>query len=119
MKPHLSLLSLILALVLTGSGAHGQPVPSDWIDPVTGHRVIRLSGDAGGSSLYFHQNAYTPSGDKLVFNTKAGITAIDLTRLGNEPVMAEVVVPGERAIATAWRTPDVYYAKSGAVRHEP
>src|SRR5207249_9736819 len=32
------------------------------------------------------------------------------------PVTAEVVVPGARAIATAWRTPDVYYVKSGALQ---
>ena len=39
--------------------------PTDWIDPATGHRVIRLSQDPGTASLYFHQNAYTDSGDKL------------------------------------------------------
>jgi hypothetical protein len=88
---------------------------TEWIDPVTGHRIIRLSADEGGSSLYFHQNSYTPKGDGLVFNTKAGIAAIDLTRLGKEPVKTEIVVPGARAIAVAWRTPDVYYFKSGAL----
>ena len=114
MNPHVRLLSVIVALGLVNDGA-GQTAPSDWIDPATGHRVVRLSGDEGGSSLYFHQNAYTPTGDKLVFNTPAGIAAMDLTRLGKEPVSAEVVVPGARAIATAWRTPDVYYVMSGAL----
>src|SRR5262249_2575366 len=33
--------------------------PREWIDPSTGHRVIRLSTEPGSSSLYFHQNAYT------------------------------------------------------------
>ncbi len=115
MKPHLLLLGLMLAPTLAYSGACAQAPPSDWVDPATGHRVIRLSGDGGGSSLYFHQNAYTPKGDKFVFNTRAGIAAVDLTRLGKEPVKAEVVVPGARAVATAWRTPDVYYLKSGAL----
>ena len=115
MKAHIVLLSLIVAPALADSGACAATPPSDWIDPATGHRVIRLSGDGGGSSLYFHQNAYTPKGDRFVFNTKAGIAAIDLTRLGKEPARAEVVVPGARAIATAWRTPDVYYVKSGAL----
>src|SRR5262245_30162823 len=109
MRPHLLLLSSILAPALADSAACAQTPPSDWRDPATRHRVIRLSGDGGGSSLYFHQNAYTPKGDKLVFDTKEGIAAIDLTRLGKEPVRAEVVVPGARAVATAWRTPDVYY----------
>jgi oligogalacturonide lyase len=115
MKPFTTLMGLILAISLADSGARAQTVPSDWIDPATGHRIIRLSGDEGGSSLYFHQNAYTPKGDKFVFNTRAGIAAIDLTRLGKEPVRAEVVVPGARALATAWRTPDVYYLRSGAL----
>ncbi len=95
--------------------ARAQTPPSDWIDPASGHRVIRLSGDEGGQSLYFHQNTYTPQGDKLIFDTRAGIAAIDLTKLGKEPVKAEVVVPGARAISTAFRTPDVYYRKSGAL----
>src|SRR5437763_8423361 len=108
MKMYRFLWCSILTLA-PAAGASAQATPADWIDPATGHRVIRLSGDGGGSSLYFHQNTYTPKGDKLVFDTKAGIAAVDLTRLGKEPVTAEVVVPGARAIATAWRTPDVYY----------
>ncbi|MSU24581.1 MAG: oligogalacturonate lyase, partial [Opitutus sp.] len=47
-------------------------IPSDWIDLDTGHRVIRLSPDNGGSSLYFHQNGYTPEGDKLIIHTRDG-----------------------------------------------
>jgi oligogalacturonide lyase len=106
---------LLLAFTLAHPGARAQAPPADWTDPATGHRVIRLSGDDGGSSLYFHQNTYTPKGDKLVFDTKAGIAAIDLTKLGKGPIKAEVVVPGARAISTAWRTPDVYYRKSGVL----
>src|SRR5262245_60205445 len=113
MKRHVIPLTAILALV--GSGLRAEDPPSDWVDPATGHRVIRLSGDEGGSSLYFHQNTYTPKGDKLVFNTRAGIAAVDLTRLGQGPVAPEVVVPGAQAIATAWRTPDVYYRKAGVL----
>ncbi|HEY7310215.1 MAG TPA: oligogalacturonate lyase family protein [Gemmataceae bacterium] len=115
MKPLILLLSLIPALRLADSGAYAQTPPTDWIDRSTEHRVIRLSGEGGGSSLYFHQNAFSPKGDKLIFNTKTGIATIDLTRLGKEPVSAEVVVPNARAIATAWRTPNVYYLKSGAL----
>ena len=102
MRPNIALLVLIAAPGLTDSAARAQ-APTDWIDPATGHRVLRLSGDGGGSSLYFHQNTYTPKGDKLIFDTRAGIAAIDLTKLGKEPVKAEVVVPGARAITfTCW-----------------
>src|SRR3954454_24997802 len=115
MKSRLLLFGIFSTLAFAGPGLRGQTVPSDWVDPATGHRVIRLSGDEGGSSLYFHQNTYTPKGDKLVFNTKAAISAVDLTKLGNGPVTPEVVVLGAQAIATAWRTPDVYYRKDGVL----
>jgi len=92
--------------------AAAQEPPTDWIDPATGHRIIRLSGDEGGSSLYFHQNTYTPKGDKLVFDTRAGIVAVDISKLGKEPVKPELIVPDARTISVAFRTPDVYYRKS-------
>src|SRR5262245_6520055 len=115
MKPLPVLPGLFLALTLVHSEACGEAPPVDWVDPATGHRIIRLSGDGGGSSLYFHQNTYTPKGDRLVFDTREGIAAIDLTELGKGPVKSEVVVPGARAISMAWRTPDVYYRKSGVL----
>jgi oligogalacturonide lyase len=115
MKPLTVLPSLILALMLSHAGARAETPPADWIDPATGHRVIRLSDDGGGSSLYFHQNSFTPKGDRLIFNVKEGIAAIDLTKLGKGAIKAEVVVPNGRAVSTAWRTPDVYYRKSGAL----
>jgi oligogalacturonide lyase len=112
-KPNLLLIGVLLTLAVADTAAAGQTVPSDWSDPATGHRVIRLSGNEGGSSLYFHQNTYTPKGDKLVFNTRAGIAAVDLAKLGKEAVAPEIVVPSAQAIATAWWTPDVYYRKDG------
>jgi oligogalacturonide lyase len=57
---------------LAGALAVVLPAPAelrdDWIDPDTGHRIMRLSRVPGESqSLYFHQNEFTASGDKLVF----------------------------------------------------
>jgi len=91
------------------------PPPRDWIDPATGHRIIRLSPDAGGSSLYFHQHTYTPEGDKLIIDTRDGIATVDLTTLGVSPPKFELVAPGARAIATAWRTREVYTRKGNSL----
>src|SRR3954453_10809665 len=110
MKPLIFFTSLIFVLTRLPV-AHAQVPPRGWVEKETGHRVIRLSGDEGGSSLYFHQNTYTPKGDKLIFDTRAGIAAVDLTKLGQEPVKPESFVPAARAIAMAFRTPDVYYRK--------
>src|SRR3989442_7144103 len=112
MKPFLYRSILVFALTLAHSVAWAQAPPREWVEKETGHRVIRLSWDEGGSSLYFHQNTYTPKGDKLIFDTRSGIVAVDLTKLGKEPVKAELVVPEARAISMAWRAPDVYYLKS-------
>ncbi|HKA07703.1 MAG TPA: hypothetical protein VKD71_10635, partial [Gemmataceae bacterium] len=111
-RSHFILASLTLTL---GSSTAFAQAPADWIDAATGHRVIRLSGETGGSSLYFHQNQYTPKGDKLIFDTRAGIAAIDLTKLGKGSVKAELAVSDARAIGTAWRTSDVYYRKGGTL----
>jgi oligogalacturonide lyase len=115
MKSLISASAIIFAFTVSLHEAHAQAPPADWIDVATGHRVIRLSPDGGGSSLYFHQNTYTPKGDKFIFDTREGIVAIDLMKLGKESVKPEIVVPGARAIGMAWRTPVVYYRKSGAL----
>ena len=53
-------------------------LPTDWIDPNTGHRVIRLSREDGSQSSYFHQNEFTPDGRKLVFTSPTGLYTVDL-----------------------------------------
>ncbi|HKD35939.1 MAG TPA: hypothetical protein VKB78_04035, partial [Pirellulales bacterium] len=83
-------ISLVVAIVPLV--AADEP-PADWVDPATGHRVVRLSREPGTSSLYFHQNAYTDRGDKLfvtVATPRGGsgsfgnltLATIDLTTLG-------------------------------------
>jgi oligogalacturonide lyase len=47
-------------------------LPTDWIDPDTGHRVIRLSREDGTQSLYFNQNAYTADGKRIIVTTAGG-----------------------------------------------
>lgn len=51
--------------------------PSEWIEPATGHRVVRLSTEPGTSSFYFHQNGFTATGDKLVLSTRRGLAVLD------------------------------------------
>jgi len=77
MKPYISTLTSVLFLVLFVSAISAQTaeLPREWIDPDTGHRIVRLSDEAGSSSFYFHQNGYTASGDKLIFSTPTGRSA--------------------------------------------
>ena len=65
--------------------------PRDWTDPDTGHRVVRLTDAAGGSTLYFHDNAFSPSGDTLMFNTSNGIAVVDVAKIGADGGKPEIV----------------------------
>jgi oligogalacturonide lyase len=85
--------------------------PREWIDPDTGHRVIRLSEDSGGASLYFHQNGYTASGDKLVITTRGGLSTINLKTRKVEPL-----VEGRAAhVVVGSKTRQVFYIKDDTV----
>ena len=64
-------------------------LPTEWIDPDTGHRVIRLSREDGTQSLYFNQNAYTADGKKLIVTTASGgIATIILATREVRPLVA-------------------------------
>ena len=104
----------LLLLPLLGLLAHADEPRTDWIDPDTGHRVIRLSTEAGSSTLYFHDNSYSPQGDKYLFSSPSGIVIADITKLGAAPVKAEVAAPGGRGSYMARRTREVYFVKGGA-----
>lgn len=62
--------------------------PREWIEAATGRRVVRLSSTAGLASLYFHQNPYTASGDKMVVSSPQGLWTIDLATRANQPLVA-------------------------------
>jgi oligogalacturonide lyase len=52
--------------------------PSSWIDPDTGHRIVRLTNEPNSASLYFNQNGYTANGKRLVYTTPEGISVLNL-----------------------------------------
>jgi oligogalacturonide lyase len=88
----------------------GAKPPVEWIEP-SGHRVIRLSREPGTSSLYFHQNAYTASGDKMVVSTRRGLATINLQTRQVEPLVegrAGQVVVGKK-------TRQAFYIRDGSV----
>src|SRR4029077_15900133 len=80
-----------------------------------GHRVIRLSTQNGSSSLYFHQNSYTPEGDKLIFDTPNGIGAVDLAILCSKSPVGDIVVSNASALAMSRKSREVYFHQNGAL----
>src|SRR5256886_16672334 len=84
----MKLLTLVIALHLVANTALAQPEPPrEWIDSDTGHRVIRLSDEPGSASLYFHQNPYSPDGQKLIITTPNGLSAINLKTRAIEKIV--------------------------------
>ena len=100
------------ALIMTVTiSVSAQELPREWIDPDTGHRVVRLSEEPGSASLYFHQNAYTPDGEKLIITTPSGLSTINLKTRAIEKVVDGRV----NVIITGKKTGDIYYTKAGVV----
>ena len=59
----------------------GQEPPVSWIDPATGHRVLRLTREPDSASFYFNVNAYTPDGKEMIYTTPEGMRAIAVSVL--------------------------------------
>jgi oligogalacturonide lyase len=113
----LSAVGVFCCLALPGArlAAADEPEPPrEWIDAATGHRIVRLSNEPGSASLYFHQNAYTPEGDKIIIVTPGGLSTVNLKTRA-----IELVAPGVRygmgssaGIEVGRKTRTVYYQKS-------
>ena len=97
----------LLLLAVTAVAQQSDP-PREWIDPDTGHRVVRLSDEPGSASLYFHQNPYSPDGQKLLITTPTGLASINLkTRAIEKIVDGRVGV-----IIVGHKTGQVYYTRT-------
>jgi len=103
------LLLLLFPLLLTTAWA--QDPPREWIDPDTGHRIVRLSDEPGSSSFYFHQNRYTASGDKMVFSTRQGLSVFDFKTHKITPLVQGAV----RDEIVGKKTRQVFYLKEETV----
>src|SRR5678816_4681962 len=99
---------LCIVIALFATTAIAQELPREWIDPDTGHRVVRLSDEPGSASLYFHQNAYTPDGQKLLITTPTGLATINLKTRAVEKIVegrVSVIIVGKK-------TGQVYYTRT-------
>ena len=72
-----------------------QPL-RDWIDRDTGHRVVKLTDDPGGSPLYFHDNAFSPDGNTVMIDTPNGIAIVDVAKIGAPDAKVRIAAPGSR-----------------------
>ena len=106
-SPILFVLIFLSPNVIVALAQNGKELPREWIDPDTGHRIIRLSDEAGSQSLYFHQNGYTPDGQKLIITTPTGLSTVDLKTRKVVKIIEGRVNP----LIVGRKTGQVYYTK--------
>src|SRR5882724_10644072 len=107
MKTQLALCLMPLGLFAQGTEAP----PKTWIDPDTGHRIVRLTDEPNSASLYFNQNGYTADGLKMVYATPDGISVLNLQTHATKSVVKGRV----RVIVTGHKSQNVYYLRDGVV----
>jgi oligogalacturonide lyase len=110
----LSFLFLFLCLAGAPQGllsVAADPAPRRWVDPATRHVVRRLSEEPGTASLYFHNNAYTPDGKRIVLVTPRGLCTLNLQTFVMDLVVPGFELPMSRSsgIEVSRKRPIVYY----------
>lgn len=82
-------------------------VPKQWVDPDTGHLVIRLSTEPGTASLYFHQYPFSPDGKEMVMTDPQGLAAVNL----QTHVVRQIVKGRAFPLTVGRKSGDVYYVR--------
>ena len=109
--PLLALPTASAATTDTNTPATTEP-PASWIDPDTGHRVIRLTREPGSDSFYFNENGYTPDGRRMVYTTPNGVSILNLATLA----ATQVVTGSVHTIVVSRHSPTLYYTRPAANR---
>jgi oligogalacturonide lyase len=109
-------LALIACLGIIPTTRTQTEPPREWIEPLTGHRVIRLSNEPGSASLYFHQNPYSAKGDLEVISTPSGLATVALPPNGPKPSTITPLVSGRVSnLVVGPKTRQAYYIQNGTV----
>ncbi|MDG2523057.1 oligogalacturonate lyase family protein [Caulobacter segnis] len=83
------------------------PVPTEWVDQKTGHRIRRVSPDGGGGKPYFYKNMFLPGGDLMVISSPEGISTVDLRTWAVKPLVNDAKAD---LMFTGRKTRSVYYS---------
>ena len=102
---------LFYALILAAAAQTAPDLPRDWVDPDTGHRIVRLSDEPGSSSFYFHQNGHTANGDKLVFSTRTGLVTYNF----NTKKIEQIVEGRAGNVVVGKKSRKVFYIKGDTI----
>jgi len=96
-----------LAAMMLASTAQADPA-AQWVDALTGHKVVRISRTPGSVNLYFTQNSFLPQGDKMVITAPDGIDIVDLKTWEVKPLVRQ---KDAVLLFTGRKTRNVYFAE--------
>ena len=105
-------LSLVIYLVASPAARAEDEPPAEWIEPQTGHRVVRLSREPGSASLYFHQYALLGRRQEAGYHhAQRDFRQSTWKRETSSRSCAAACA----VLVTGRKTGDVYYMRDGAV----
>jgi len=93
--------------LFSAAAVFAQTPPTSWIDPDTGHRIIRLTREPGSDSFYFNDNSFTPDGKRMVYTTTNGVSVLNLDTLQS----TQVVTGRVHTIIVAHKSDTLYYTR--------
>jgi oligogalacturonide lyase len=96
----------MLGLTAAAGAQDGRP-PREWVDEVTGHRIVRLSTEAGTRSIYFHQNGITPDGRFVLVEMPDGLGVIEIATRKN----TRLVTGKARALFIGRKSGLIYFSR--------
>ena len=102
------LLFLGLALLQDTAFAQSEEPPTTWVDKETGHRVWRLTKEAGSTALYFNYNAFTTDGRWMAYTAPDGVRVLDLANFESRIVKANDGRKKARLVAVGRKRSTVY-----------
>jgi oligogalacturonide lyase len=122
---------IFLMLIVVVHSSHlslgrAEEPPTSWVDKDTGHRVTRLTPEAGSSGLYFNINAYSPDGKLMIYVAPDGIHTLELATLKTRllvtsppaaPGTSGNVRGGLHAVAVGGKTNSIFFTKSVPEAH--
>ncbi|MEO7984830.1 MAG: hypothetical protein ABI688_12190, partial [Bacteroidota bacterium] len=78
------LVNLVVANAQPVLETGGKPMPAEWIDQDTHHKIVKLSAPLKGNSLsfYFHNNPFI--GNEMIFYNNSKQAAADVTDMKKE-----------------------------------
>lgn len=90
----------------SSSSSNTNQPPTEWIDPISKKRIIRLSQDDNSKSLYFHDKAFTADSRYMVMDTPKGIGLYDF-----ETHQYQLLIEGRYDAIMVSRTKPICYAR--------